>query len=308
MYRWIGMLTDPRRHRRIMWTMQRLPRPLAFALVTAVGWGIFLLARRTRQTVIRNVGEMLPHLGRAERTRFCRRYIVHECLTVYEQTLEYPRGLAARGGVRFHLDGLPHLDEALGHGRGAIVYTPHVGNYFYSYWRLAQQYPCVTVVTGGSLRDRSLRRLFLGFRRLGLRGWNYDEVPPAALTLKLRQHLKQNGVAFLLGDFSRPNFHPTSLFGKPARIPAGAVALALRLRVPIVPFVGTRESWSDHRLLFKPALHLYERYGADQRDEAMSEVARLIEHLILEAPHQWLYWFNVHERWTASAVTMPQAS
>jgi KDO2-lipid IV(A) lauroyltransferase len=306
MYRWIGALTEPRRHRRIMRVMLTLPRPVAFVLVTAIGWGVFLVARRTRATIIRNVHTLLPHLRPVHRVRFCLRYIVHECLTVYEQTIEYRRGLAAHGGVRFQVDGLPHLEAAFAQGRGVIVYTPHIGNYFYSYWWLAQRYRCATVVTAGRLKNRSLRRLFLGFRRLGLRGLNYDEVPPLALTLKLRQHLQGNGLVFLVGDFSRPTFFETTLFGKPARIPAGAVALSLRLRVPIVPFAGTRDSWSSHRMLFKPPLHLYERYGSAQRDEAMGEVARLLEQLILEAPHQWLYWFNVHERWTAEAV--PHAS
>jgi KDO2-lipid IV(A) lauroyltransferase len=229
----------------------------------------------------------------------CRRYLVHEMLTIYEQTIEYRRALTLHGKrrARFHMQGLEHLDEALKLGRGAIVYTPHTGNYFYQYWRLSQTYNCLTVVTAGS---GELRMLFAGLYWSGLKGYDYDNVPPLDLIRNLRAHLRENGVLFILGDFWRPAFPDCTLFGKPSKAPAGTMMLSLLQKVPVVPLYGLREGWYDHRLVFEPPVFLYEKYGADRKAEALEELARIMEHLISQAPEQWLFWFNVHERWDAA--------
>lgn len=299
MYRWIGKLTmHPHRMARVTRWALAIPRPIAFSLVTLLGWAIFLCNRDARQTITRNMGELLPATTPRDRRRLCRRYIVHECLSVYEQGIDYRRSLAKKSSVRFDVEGRQFLDEALALGRGVIVLTPHVGNFFYFYWQLAQHYDCLTVVTAGS---PELRPLFLGFHGIGLQALDYDREPPLALTVKLRHHLQRNGLVLLLGDFSRPAFDACTLFGKPSPTPAGAAMLAIRQRVPIVPLSGWRESWFRHRMEFGPPIFLYERYTKDQRAEALRELAQVMEQSIRRAPEQWLYWFNVHERWTSPA-------
>lgn len=297
---WIGQLVNhPKLLRWLrVWT-QRVPRFVVFALATLLGLGIHACSRSTRQPILRNMAALMPHWSGRERRRMCRRYIVHEVLTIYEQAIEYRRALTRRGKgqVRFHYDGLAHLDEALKLGRGAILYTPHLGNYFYQYWSLSQKYNCSTVITAGS---EELRMLFAGLYWSGLRGYDYDNTPPLDLMRNLRAHLRDNGVLKLLGDFWRPGFPDCTLFGKPSKAPAGTVFLALLQKVPVVPFYGVREGWYDHRLVFEPPVHLYEKYTMEQKAEALEELSRIMEHLILQKPEQWLFWFNVHERWAAA--------
>lgn len=298
MWTLIGILTkSPTRFNRVTRVALALPQSVAFAIVTAAGWLLFAVARRFRATVARNMKAVLPGVTRSQRRRFCRRYIVHECLTVYEQAIEYRR--AFRPGprqVELAIDGQAHLDAALERGKGVIVYLPHVGNYFYAYWKLAQHYPCLSVVTAGS---PELRPLFLGFHDLGLQALDYDAEPPRVLALKLRQHLRRNGLVFLLGDFSRPNFDACQLFGRPSPLPAGAVTLALASGAPIVPLVTWREHWRRHALRLEAPIALHERFTSTQRSEALRELGTVLERLILQRPDQWLYWFNVHERWAA---------
>jgi KDO2-lipid IV(A) lauroyltransferase len=300
MWEAIGILTrSPARLDRVRRGALALPQSVAFTIVAAAGNLLFLVARRFRARVVRNMGVLLPDAGWWQRLRMCRRYVVHECLTIYEQAIEYRRSFApGRQQVQFAIEGGGHLDAALARGTGAIVYLPHVGNFFYPYWKLAQRYPCLSVVTAGS---PELRPLFLGFHELGLQALDYDAEPPRMLALKLRQHLRRNGLVFLLGDFSRPSFDACQLFGRPSALPAGAVTLALASGAPIVPLVTWREHWRRHAMRFEAPIALHERFTPAQRPAALRELAAVLERLILQRPDQWLYWFNVHERWTATA-------
>lgn len=305
---WIGKLIHHAKLLRFLrvWTL-RVPRSLVFGLVTLIGWSVFLCSRNSREQITRNMGELMPHWSRRERRGMCRKYFVHECLTIYEQAIEYRRALTrkGKGRVRFHFEGLEHLDEALKLGRGAIVYTPHIGNYFYMYWMLSQKYNCSTVVTAGS---EELRLLFAGLYWNGLKGYDYDNTKPLDLARSLRSHLRENGVLFILGDFWRPNFPESTLFGKPSRAPAGTMTLSLLQKTPVVPFHGKRKGWFDHHMVFEPPVHLFEKYTMDQKAEASDELSRIMEHLICQTPEQWLFWFNVHERWEAANMANAEAA
>jgi KDO2-lipid IV(A) lauroyltransferase len=304
MYQWIGRLTRPNGLMRWLRACILLtPRWLVFLLITLLGWATYACARRFRATVVRNMKALLPQATDRERRRMCRQYIVHECLTIYEQTIEFRKALSAKGRrrARFHLEGMGHVDEALRRGRGAIVYAPHVGNYFYQYWMMSQIYDCTTVVTAGS---DELRDLFVNVHSMGgMAGYDYDTDTPRQIALKLRSHLKNNGVVFLLGDVYRDEFPDCTLFGKPSKAPVGTMMLALLQNAPIIPFHGWREGWSRHRMVFEAPLYLHERYGLAGKAEAMEELSRVMERLIGHTPQQWLYWFNVHERWKTGVTS-----
>lgn len=308
MYAWIGWLTSQgliaRAVRRVF---AALPRWIVYPLLVLLGSCIHLCAWRTRRRIDANMRTLLPETSALERWRMSRRYVVHECMTIFEQAIEYRHALSTTHPRRAHieLEGVEQLDAALRLGRGVILYTPHLGNYFYSYWRLSQDYDATTVVTAGS---KELRKLFEEVYALGgMKGYDYDTEPPRELAFKLRAHLKQNGVVFLLSDFSRPEFPACTLFGKPSHLPIGALTLALLQQSPVVPCFGERIGWGRHRLVFLPPLHLHERYTMRQREEAMQHLASVMEHMIRKVPEQWLYWFNVHERWEGEASAAASA-
>lgn len=309
MYRWIGRFTRGSRLQRVTRVAMALPQPVMFSLITAAGYMAFALAGHTRRRILRNMAALLPDLSPAQRRRLCARYFVQECLTIYEQAVEYRRGLlgegtgGARGRVAFDVDGLEHLEAALSAGKGAIVLTPHVGNYFYFFWWVTQRHESLTVATMGSAE---IRPLYLGFEALGLRGFDYDNDPPLTIYRRFRKLLNDNGVVFLMGDFARPGFPRSTLLGRPSGLPAGPVALAFESGAPIVPLAGRRASWRRHRMTFMPALDLASRYRPDEKQPALDETARVMETIIRGAPDQWLYWFNIDERWRA--CTEPAAA
>jgi lauroyl/myristoyl acyltransferase len=113
----------------------------------------------------------------------------------------------------------------------------------------------------------------------------------------LRNHLEQNGVIFILGDFWREVFPLTELFGKSTRGPQGAAALALDHQTPIIPFNGFRAHGFAHRLVFREPIYLHQIFNRNQRKEAALLLNQTMEQAILAHPEQWFYWFNLHERW-----------
>ncbi|QRG68718.1 lysophospholipid acyltransferase family protein [Brevibacillus choshinensis] len=302
MYRWIGWVTSPKRARLLGRILTGIPKPFLLALFSLAA---HLLARFGGQVSQRIKDNMTAVLGKNAPVEHLRRqYFYQVCLTLYELLFVSMR-LPSQGEKRFCLTGEKHLQSALGAGRGAILYAPHMGNFFFAYWLLSQRYPCLAVVTA---RSEELRPLYLMMQELGCTGLDYDETPPLLLLKKLRKHLSQNGVVFLLGDFSRPGFPAGSLFGRKTPLPHGAASLALHGKATVIPFYCRRLKGFTHLCVFQPPLLLHEQFRTDQVAEAMEQLYPFLEDFVRAVPEQWLYWFNVDERWTTEEHSSEEVS
>lgn len=295
MYEWIGAITGNRKALQTMASWSRLiPRPVILLLCRCVGIMLFVAAGKgLRDNILRNMMDMLPDRSRKEIASCRFQFYQNLVITLYEIIIDSHR-LSGSEDWRFRVDGEAHLEEALRLGRGAIVYTPHEGNFFYYYWYLCQKYPSLTIATAGS---PELRPLYFHFRDMGCDGLDYDSTPPLELVRKLRQHIAANGVVFILGDFYRESFPISRFFGRVTRTPEGAALLAIGDEVPVIPFYGRREKGFVHRLTFEQPLHLYASYQKTQRREATKLLNRFMEQVIRSYPAQWFYWFNAEERW-----------
>ncbi|OXM88255.1 lipid A biosynthesis acyltransferase [Paenibacillus rigui] len=289
------MTANPKRLAQLSRWSGWIPRPCMLFLCGVLGVLLYAAAgRKLRSRILDNLREALGverEKGRLHRLRLG--YFQNLVITLYEIVLESKR-LPGSAAWRFQIEGEDHLQEALQLGRGAIVYTPHEGNFFYYYWYLCQKYPCLTIATGGS---SELRPLYDLFERMGCPGLDYDNTPPLELLRKLKKHLAGNGVVFILGDFWRPAFPVSRMFGKSTRSPDGAALLSIENQVPVIPFYGFREQGFRHRLVFEQPLHLYASYERKQRGEATLLLNRFMEQAIRKVPDQWFYWFNADERW-----------
>ncbi|PTX64373.1 KDO2-lipid IV(A) lauroyltransferase [Melghirimyces profundicolus] len=275
--------------------LETIPESMALPLFQSAGWVLYGYDRDLRERVRKNLGEWGP--SRRFAKQISRRYFTHLAVLLYE-LLCADKFLNRTGDERIAISGEHHLKETLQRGKGAILFAPHTGNFFYCYWYLSRLYPCLTVATAGSAE---LRPLYLRFRNMGCEGLDYDQTPPITLMKRLRNHLKQNGVVFLLGDFWRPTFQPSRLFGKPTRSPSGTAVLSIEGEIPVIPCLGTRTRDYRHQLTLYPPLHLYRRYDRTRIREAVNHLNIQLEQMIREQPEQWLYWFDVHHRWEDSA-------
>jgi len=294
MYEWIGKLTaHPQRLQCLRRVLGWIPAFLFLPLIHALSWIVYLTAGTLKKRVIQNMTDLLPgHLPK-EIHRLARHYFDHLFIVLYEIIVDSHR-LKDPDPVRFRVHGEERINEALKEGKGVIIYTPHMGNFFYYYWYLTKKYDCLTVATAGS---PELRPLYLLFQDLGCNGLDYDNTPPLQLIRTLRDHLKKNGVVFILGDFYRPNFPEATLFGRKTRTPSGAAVLALEQEAPVIPFYGYRTQGLKHDLVFGEPIHLHRQFNRKQRMEAIQALNREMENMIMAQPSNWFYWFNAEERW-----------
>jgi len=280
----------------VMQWLRQMPLPLVERMCRWGGLLLYAVGFAMRRKIRENLSRLLPERTSGQIRRIVRRYFEHGVLTLYEILVDVPSELIG-SRARFTVEGEEHLRRVLESGKGAILFTPHVGNYFYYYWYFSQRYPCLTVVTAGS---DELRPLYLRMQALGCQGLDYDNTPPLTLLRRLRQHLREGGVILLLGDFWRPNFPHALMFGRQTRSPRGAALMALEERVPVIPFYGYREQGFCHRVVIEPPVHLYKYFDSGQTLEATNRLNGFLERAIRACPEQWFYWFDVDRRFDSA--------
>jgi lauroyl/myristoyl acyltransferase len=297
LYEWIAKLTSGERERSLL--VRVLPI-VPLWMLSFLCWGIasiwYLVSRNGfLKTVRHNLADVLGPMSERKVRSLTRDYVRNVVFSLFEICFQSDRLPTSE----FKLQGEEHLHAAqqLASGKGFIIYTPHVGNFFNYYWYFSRRFDCLTVASAGS---PELKPLYDKFAALGCKGLDYDSVPPLELYRSLKRHIQSGGVVFLLGDFWRPSFPLSKLFGRVTRTPEGTAMLALDLQIPIVPFYGFRSHGFKHRLVVGEPLSVNATDNSGfraARVETNLILNSFVEQVIREQPASWFYWFNVHERW-----------
>ncbi len=292
MYEWIQKVTSGKGPMVYRW-LHYIPKPLALFFCYCISQILYWASSDLRKLVYSNMKELLTEKPSKKLHRLTRSYFYQMTVVLYEILIE-SSSLDKVENNKFDVKGENYIKQELDQGKGVIIFTPHVGNFFYYYWYLTQRYPCLTVATMGS---SELRPLYSIFENMGCRALDYDEVPAVEIVRQLKRHLANNGVVFLLGDFWRPNFPPARFFGRSTRTPAGSAMLSLEGKVPIIPMLGYRKKRFKHDIQFYAPVYLYQKWSPSQRSQAINELNEWLEEMVKTKPDQWFYWFNVNERW-----------
>lgn len=177
--------------------------------------------------------------------------------------------------------GLEIIDDLLSGGEGIVLATGHLGSWdMGGFFARARNWDLSVVAE--VVEPRPLFERFVRLRRqLGL-----DVIPlerGGDMVGRLEQVIHSGGIATLLADRDLRGKGPVvDFFGEPCRLPPGPAALARRTGRPIVPgaFFTTPRGW-------RAVVH--EPLDVSGLDVAAGtqQVARALERLIGEAPHQW---------------------
>jgi len=195
------------------------------------------------------------------------------------------------------VDGLEHLQAAIAKGKGVIVLSAHLGNFFLVGTRLAVDgYPIHILINQPS--NAKCAKLLDEFR-LQIKISTIHARPRQQALRELNAVLRRNGIVVMIADeYRKGNGIPTTLFGRTVFARRGPATLASRTGAAVVPACLVRQPDDSLRLLIEPELELV-RPGSGQGEgaENVSRMTRWLEKTVRAYPDQW-NWQNI--RWWAN--------
>ncbi len=191
--------------------------------------------------------------------------------------------------------GTEYIEKALADGNGAILITPHLGN-----WELGG----VTFALRGcpiyALTLKDQEDVVQDYRDevRGSLGINTIHIDPNdhGTILKMARLLKANNVIAMLGDrLVGGKKSEVTFFDKKVYFPSGAMALAQATGAPIIPvFITLRDDNKYKAWMEQPII--VEREPGVSNDELIAkktqELASVFEKNIRKHPDQWYQFFD----------------
>jgi lauroyl/myristoyl acyltransferase len=263
----------------------RLPAHVGFRLAEWAGPLLYALSPRLRQNLTDNLRHVLgPDADPSEVQAVVRRACVHVAKGHYD-LFRLPRLSADKIEAQAEIEGWEHLVQALSGGRGAIIFSAHMGAVdLVMQLAVLNDIPTIAPV----LRTRP-ERLFRWTR--GLRqSYGLRLIPTDEPMLPLARALKRGELVGLAADrVANDDGHEVEFFGSPTRLPPGPVRLSLRSGAPLLPAFAVRRPDNSFRVEIGAPLELV-RTGNPQADVegGMRMMVATVEAYIRRYPEQWL--------------------
>jgi KDO2-lipid IV(A) lauroyltransferase len=185
------------------------------------------------------------------------------------------------------IKGLEHVHAALEDGKGAIVVTPHFGN-----WDIAAAAAVVHGVPLVAVTDdfgsEAMNAAVVEAReRIGMKVVPLDHGAGRAVLRALRA----NKVAALVCDLPKNGRNVEVLLcGQRAMLPAGPALLSLRSGAPIIPITCHRQADDTYTVHIQPRVE-FAPAGADDVRSLAQAVLDRFEPILRAQPEQW-YLFS----------------
>ena len=282
-----------------------LPRKSAVGLGIAAAKVFYPFSGALRRTGQRNLEIAFPEKSQAEREKILKASF-ENLGRILGDVSHFPRYTAKRLEqlVEFELDNdaFKNYLKEKAKGRGAIILTPHLGN-----WEIiVLAYSAVKEplnYLARPLDNPLIEEMTADFRtRFGNRPLNKTNSVMTAIEI-----LRQGG---LLGVLPDVNAHPKDgvfvpLFGVPACTTSGVAMLALRTNALIVPVCGVWDERAGHYRFINGSIVEPVRTGNRQQNivETTALYTAALEKFIRAYPEQWLW---IHKRWKTRPPGEPE--
>ena len=271
-----------------------VPRRL-FPFFTHFWGGLFYLVLAKARRAVRSNLRIVTGKGDVERLVFQTfvKFAHNWCDVMLMMRL---RGEKLQALIGRRSSGAP-LDQALAAGTGAILISPHLGNWELGGLGLADLGYAVNVLTFREPDEKvnELREKVRQERGIGFIYVDRDDTSPLAI-IEAVNALRRNEVLALLGERDGSSHTITlDFFGKSTKIPVGAAYLALASGAPVIPvFVplenGTYSTLMEEAIYFKGG---HGRHGEAIRS-GMERLVAVFEEYIRRYPDQW---YNLYDFW-----------
>ncbi|MFQ6038592.1 MAG: lysophospholipid acyltransferase family protein [Candidatus Aminicenantales bacterium] len=268
-----------------------LSRPSRLALGGLIGRLLYHADRKHRNTALRNLQTAFGarvSLSRQKRIAIAAfEHFGAAFLDLVGAAKEHPRAIANRISVK----GLAFIQEALGEGKGALLFSAHFGN-----WEMApaflSQVGRLNVVARPLDNPHLERRLQAIRAALGSRVISKHRAARQVL-----RALRANDMVAILIDQNvlRSQAVFVDFFGKPAATTPSLATFHLRSRAPLIPVFCYPADNRGYRLDILPPVTV--SLSGDEHADVLKitqACTKIIQHRIQEDPE---YWFWFHDRW-----------
>jgi KDO2-lipid IV(A) lauroyltransferase len=266
--------------------VELLPRRWAYALAVLAARFAWMFSPLARPRLEYNLKVACPELEND--TRALRRLSwlnFRNHAKAYADLMQLPTMSVQTMRPLLKVDGLEHLEEARAIGKGVLVVSCHMGSY-----------EVVSAIWSATLTPVSFfaeelepRALFEWYRdtraRLGISVLTLDHGGIRKVLQALRD--KEMVITAIDRDITGTG-HPMPFFGRPAPIPLGPAAIALRLGTPLFPVCVYRLPDDTYKAEGSPLIFATDT-GDPKADQvaATQQVLSRIEGFIRRHPDQW---------------------
>ena len=197
--------------------------------------------------------------------------------------------------------GIEYIEEALALGNGAILITPHLGNWELGGVTFAMRgCPIYALTLKDSEKDvqdyRDQIRGSLGIKTIHINPDDHGTI------LQMARLLKANNVIAMLGDrYEGGKKDVVTFFGKKVYFPSGAMALALATGAPVIPVFITLRDDNKYKAWMERPIHVNRTAGRTTElvAEKTQELAEVFEKNIRKHPDQWYQFFDYWSRYSS---------
>jgi KDO2-lipid IV(A) lauroyltransferase len=278
-----------------------IPRPIQRFFSVVVGDLFYLLMRRTRAYVRKNMEGVSRGRWRKERVDV----LTRKTFQNYGQyLLDYMvmHRLRPSNKERWVEEevGAGYMMEALQAGRGAICITPHLGNWEIGGLLFSFKGGKLNVLTldERDMDTRSFREEMR--RRRGIKNLYInpkDDSPMAVLDAV--KALRRNEILAMLGDrIESQKTMVFDFFGKRTAFPIGVAVLAMATEAPVLPVFVVMGKNRKYRGIIEPPIY-FNPFSRKDREaiirEGMERLIKKFEGYIEKYPDQW---YNFYPYWS----------
>ena len=270
--------------------VSRLPRRITLVIGGGLGTLAFWLAPQHRELACDHLRCSLTLSDERRVRTIAKQCFQHLGKTVVE-FMQFPRLDREQIQRYVTFEGVEHVEQALAHGKGAIILTGHFGN-----WELlaasisATVAPLTPIVR--ELRSPRLNALVSRYRQKA----GYATIDRDTGIRQALQCLRRNELLGIVADVDTTVSGVfVDFFGRRAYTPYSPVAIALKTGATILPTFIIRQPDGSHRAIIESPLAL-KRTDAKEKDLVINtqKFTKIIESYIRQYPAQWIW---MHRRW-----------
>jgi len=187
------------------------------------------------------------------------------------------------------IEGVDNLKKALENGKGAVVFTAHIGNFEWGASRIGSEGVKIWGV-GLNRENRFLDKYFEKNRKSKcLNTLNNTRM------LGVFRILRNNEVVAVPSDWDPTGSSKTyDFFNKKVALPSGAIQLALASGAPLVPsFIIRDGAYHHHQIVGEPVELMREGPKEELLEKNMPKVVKVLEKYISENLDQWVMFHNI---------------